>query len=194
MNIHHLLQLIVITACQSIPNSPDYVHAYPSYWDKYSQQEFIDSLYADTLLIGPDSDGAWSSRTFYVESTDMLVSDINKQWQRPDQLYPAKSFDRVRMKVIPFGPTRQLSKAHISTLLSLINDPLNFDWAETTFSKEIEVEFWDDDKLVSSFMIGARQTVIKPIPDWPHVKSMKFGHLTHQSTIELQRLLQELNL
>jgi hypothetical protein len=77
--------------------------------------------------------------------------------------------------------------------LEIINDPVSFDWAETTYEPEFQVDFLKNSKVVASLTIGADKSIIKTNPNWPNFKKMKFGNLKALQRKELQKIINEID-
>lgn len=187
-----LTVFLIITSCFSTTNSTDYEHTYKKYWEKYSEQQLKDSLFADTLNIGPDIYGGFNDNTFYTNTINELLEDIADDVQNVDSLFPMTSFDQVNIQPLPFGVNRTFNKKQIDQFLAIINDPVSFDWSETTYEAAYQIVFLSNKKNVASLTIGADNSVIKTKQDWPAYKKMKFGALKVQQRDELTKLIDEI--
>lgn len=183
---------VLVASCGSQTDKKDYVHSYKKNWDKYTDQQLIDTLFSDTLNIGPDTEGGWTTREFYIKTTKELIADLQDDKKNIDSLYPMTAFDELTIKKLPLGLTKTFNNEQTTKLLEIINDPVSFDWAETTYEPEFKLDFFKDNKVVASLTIGADKSIIKTEPDWPTFKKMKFGSLKTMHRIELEKLLNEI--
>ena len=171
-----LFLAICVSSCSSKHDKKIYEHNYLKYWDKYSEEQLVDKLYSDTLNVGPDTEGGWTTREFYKNTTQQLIADL--QEKKDDGLYPMKEFDNVTIKKLPIGFEKTFSNEQITKFLEIINDPLSFDWGETTYEPEYKINFLKDGKKVASLTIGIQDmAIVKTEPDWPKFKRMKFGKI-----------------
>lgn len=99
----YLFILILLTSCGSHTDRKYFNHDYEKYWDMYSNQQLMDTLFSDTLAVGPDIDGGWTSREFYVNRTNELLADLKDDTNKIDSLYPMVSFDEITIKKLPLG-------------------------------------------------------------------------------------------
>ncbi len=180
--------IILATSCVSRTDKKEFEHNYSKYWDKYTYQQLIDTLYSDTLNVGPDNEGGWTTREFYINSTKQLIADLQDDKHKIDSLYPMTPFDELTIKKLPLGLKKTFTHEETKKFLEIINDPVSFDWAETTYEPEFQLDFFKDNKVVASLTIGADKSIVKTNPDWPNFKKMKFGRLKgerHNDLIEL---------
>lgn len=182
---------ILVAPCCSQTDKKNFEHNYLKYWDKYTDQQLIDTLFSDTLDVGPDTEGAWTTRKFYINSTKELIVDLQDDKNKIDSLYPMYAFDEVTIKKLPFGFKKTFSNEQITKFLEIINDPVSFDWAETTYEPEFQVDFIKNSNIIASLTIGADNSVINTNPDWPDFKKMKFGGLKSEAFNKLTKLLNE---
>jgi hypothetical protein len=178
---------VFFSSCGTQKEKNKYEHKYLKYWDKYSEQQLIDTLFSDTLMVGPDTEGGWTTREFYINTTKELIADLIDDKNIIDSLYPMTEFDRMTIKKLPFGFTKTFSDEQTDKLLEIINDPVSFDWAETTYEPEYRIDFFNDDRVVASLTIGAGISMIKTNPGWPEFKKFKFGRIK----MDLTQLLKE---
>lgn len=184
---------VLITSCSFLTdNKKNFDHKYAKYWDKYSEQQLIDTLFSDTLMVGPDIDGGWTSREFYINVTQELINDLKDDKYQIDSLYPMKSFEKVTIKKIPIGFKKTFTKEQVSDFLEIINDPVSFDWAESTYEPEYRVDFLKANKVVASLTINEDKSIINTVPDWPYFKKMKFGRLKPGKYCDLVKIINEL--
>jgi len=167
------------------------VHSYEKYWDKYSDQQLIDTLFSDTLNVGPDNEGGWTTREFYINTTKQLIAELQDDKNKIDSLYPMTHFDELTIKKLPFGIKKTFADKQTTKFLEIINDPVSFDWAETTYEPEFQLDFLKDNKVVASLTIGADKSVVKTNPDWPDYKKMKFGRLKSEAYTEMTKLIND---
>lgn len=168
---------ILLFSCSSKTKREDFVHHYAKYWEKYTKQQLIDTLFSDTLTIGTDTEGGWTTRKFYSDKTKALIADLQDDNNITDSLFPMSAFDALTIKKIPFGFTKTFTKGQTEKFLEIINDPVAFNWSETTYDPEFQVDFLKDNKVVRSLTIGADRSIVKTESDWPDFKKMKFGRL-----------------
>lgn len=183
---------ILVASCGSRTDKKDFEHSYEKYWDKYTEQQLIDTLYSDTLMVGPDTEGGWTKREFYINTTKELLADLQDDKNKIDSLYPLTPFDEVTIKKLPLGFKKTFTYEQTTKFLEIINDPVSFDWAETTYEPEFQLDFFKDNKSVVSLTIGADKSVIKTNPNWPEFKKMKFGNLKAEPRKELRKLINEI--
>jgi hypothetical protein len=197
MMARHLRQIIFffsisIGFLSCISNEKKYDLNYPKYYDKYSFQQLRDTLYSDTLLVGPDTDGGFSQRMWYAGKISELLSDLKSDWQKPDSLFPLTKFDKIKITKSPWEFAQTLTNNQVNRLMEIITDPAAFDWSETTYETEIVFEFLKEGKVVNSLELGGGRSVLKPFPNWPAFKKMKFGHLKDHARQDLKLLIDEL--
>ncbi|MEZ4773080.1 MAG: hypothetical protein R3D00_07850 [Bacteroidia bacterium] len=183
---------IFVAACGSMTNKKDFEHSYEKYWDKYSDQQLIDTLFSDTLNVGPDTDGGWTTREFYINTTKQLIADLQDDKNKIDSLYPMTPFDELTIKKLPFGFKKAFSDEQTTKFLEIINDPVSFDWAETTYEPEFQLDFFKDNTVVASLTIGADKSIVKSNPDWPEFKKFRLGRLKSEAYNEMTKLLNNL--
>lgn len=189
-----LILTILVVSCGSKQEKKDFVHNYKKYWDKYTEQELIDTLYSDTLMVGPDIEGNCSSRVFYINTTKALIADLQDDKGKVDSLYPMKAFDELTIRKLPLGFNKTFTYEQIARFLEILNDPVSFDWAETTYEPEYRVNFLNNNKVVATLTIGADKSVIKTEPDWPNFKKMKFGRIKPERYNDLIKIFNDLNI
>ena len=185
---------ILVASCGSLTNKKDFEHSYEKYWDKYTEQQLTDSLYSDTLMVGPDTEGGWTTREFYINKTKEIIADLQDDKNKIDSLYPMTPFDELTIKKLPLGFKKTFTNEQTTKFLEIINDPVSFDWAETTYEPEFQLDFCKDNKVVASLTIGADKSIIKTKPDWPTFKKMKFGRLKSERHSDLIKLLTEIGM
>ncbi len=184
---------ILVASCGSRTDKKNFEHKYSKYWDKYTDQQLIDTLFSDTLNVGPDTEGSWTTREFYVNTTKQLITELQDDKNKIDSLYPMTPFYELAIKKLPIGFKRTLTDEQTRNFLEIINDPVSFDWAETTYEPEFQVDFLKNNKVVASLTIGADKSIIKTNPDWPDFKKMKFGNIKALQRKELQKIINEID-
>ena len=180
---------ILVSSCSSRTDKKDFEHNYSKYWDKYTDQQLIDTLFSDTLDVGPDTEGGWTTREFYINTTKELIADLKDDNNKIDSLYPMTAFDELKIKKLPFGFKKTFTNEQTTKFLEIINDPVSFDWAETTYEPEFQLDFLKDNKVVASLTIGADKSIIKTNSDWPDFKKFKFGRLKAERHNDMTKLL-----
>jgi hypothetical protein len=183
---------ILVTSCGSRKVKNVFAHNYVKYWDKYSEKQLIDTLFSDTLMVGPDSEGGWTTREFYINTTKELIADLRDDKNSIDRLYPMTAFDKLTIKKTPFGLESTFTSKQIERFLEIINDPVSFDWAETTYEPEYQVNFLRKNKIVATLTIGADKSIVKTELDWPKFKKMKFGRLKSDPYAKMIKLINEI--
>ena len=183
---------ILVTSCGSRTDKKDFEHSYEKYWDKYTEKQLIDTLYSDTFMVRPDTEGGWTTKEFYINTTKELLADLQDDKNKIDSLYPLSAFDEVTIKKLPFGFKKTFTNEQAEKFLQIINDPVSFDWAETTYEPEYRVDFLNTNNTVATLTIGADKSIIKTEPDWPDFKKMKFGNLKALQRKELQKIINEI--
>lgn len=183
---------ILVASCSPRTDKNDFEHNYSKYWDKYTDQQLIDTLYTDTLNVGPDNEVGWTTREFYINTTKQLIADLQDDKNKIDSLYPITRFDELTIKKLPLGFKKTITVEETTKFLEIINNPVSFDWAETTYEPEFQVDFLKNSKVVASLTIGADKSIIKTNPDWPDFKKMKFGNLKALQRKELQKIINEI--
>lgn len=186
--------VVLATSCTSTLKKKNFEHAYPKYWEKYTDLQLRDSLFADTLLIGADSDGGSSAKDFYKEEIHRLLIDLKNDKYKNDRLYPMLAFNEVVLSELSSGSTYELSDKQIEKLLMIINDPLSFTWSETTSGPAFKIDFVKDGLIVSTLHIEEDQSVIKINPELSGFRKMKFGMLKPGLQKELMDLFSEISL
>lgn len=180
---------ILITSCSSRNGGKNFEHNYSKYWDKHTEQQLIDSLFSDTLNIVTDTEDGWTAREFYIKTTKELIADLQDDKGKIDSLYPMTDFDRLTIKKLPIGFKKTFTSEQTTKFLEIINNPLSFSWAETTYEPEFQLDFFKGNKVVASLTINEDKSVIKTNPDWPIFKKMKFGLLKSDPHAEITKLL-----
>jgi hypothetical protein len=186
-----LILVFLVASCASQMEKNDFEHNYVKYWDKYPAQQLIDTLFSDTLLVGPTTEGGWKTREFYINTTKELIADLRDDQKIIDSLYPMTDFDELTIKNLPHGLKNTFTKEQTVKFLQIINDPVSFNWSETTYEPEYCVEFWKNEEVVATLTIGADNTIIKTEPGWPLFKKMKLGQLKTARQSELTMILNE---
>ena len=181
---------ILITACSSQTNTKDFDHNYEKYWDKYTERQLIDTLFSDTLMVGADTDGNWTTREFYINKIQEILADLNNDKNKIDRLYPMTAFDKLTIKKLPFGLKKTFSKEQTEKFLEIINDPVSFSWSETTYEPKYRIDFLKNSEVVATLTMCEDKWVIKTEYDWLDFKKMKFGALKPEQCNELKKLLQ----
>ena len=182
---------VLVTSCGSRTDNKNFEHNYEKYWDKYTEQQLIDTLYSDTLNVGPDTEGGWTSREFYKNTTLELIADL--QEHNVDSLYPMTEFDELTIKKIPLGFKKTFTNDQTTRFLEIINDPVSFDWGETTYEPEYQIDFLKSNNVVTSLTIGIQDmAIVKTEPDWPIFKRMKFGKLKSERYLDFVKIINEI--
>ncbi len=194
LKIVTLFVFVLLFSCSSSSKKKDFKHNYTKYWDKYTDEQLMDTLYSDTLSVGSDVDGGVTARSFYKNTIKELISDLKDDNYKLDSLYPMTAFDKLIIKKIPFGFSKTLTNKQTTRFLEIINDPVSFNWSETTYEPEFQLEFYNDNESVAILTIGADRSIIKTVPDWPAYKKMKFGGLRKDSQKALIKLLNEIGI
>ncbi|SFN13223.1 hypothetical protein SAMN05421594_1233 [Chryseobacterium oleae] len=179
----------LMLSCHSSADKNDFEHHYIKYWDKYSEKQLTDTLFSDTLNVGPDAEGGQTAREFYVNNTKELLADLQDDQKKTDSLYPMAAFDELTIRKLPLGLKKTFTKKQTEEFLKIINNPVSFDWAETTYEPEFQIDFTNNSKTVASMTIGADQSTIQMNPGWPNFKKMKFGHLKPEISKHMTRLI-----
>ena len=183
---------IFVTSCFSLSDKKCFEHNYAKYWDKYSTQKLVEFLYADTLNVGPDIDGGSSIKGFYIQHTEQLITDLQKDKGKMERLYPMTAFDELQIVKWPIGSAKTFTNEQTKRFLEMINDPVSFNWAETTFEAAFRLNFLKENKIVASLTIDDDKSIVKTVPNWPTFKKMKFGHLTSARSNDLKKLHREM--
>ena len=187
-----ILIFIYCSICLLSCKNENYSLNYPKFYDKYSFDQLRDTLYSDTLFVGSDVDSGRTQIQWYTERISELLADLKSDWQIPDSLYPQRKFDKIKISHSPWEFDITLTNDQANRFLAIINDPVAFDWSETTSETEYISEFFLNGKVINTLSLGADQSVIQPSPGWPNFKKMKFGHLKRSSRNELYRLIDEI--
>lgn len=190
-SITFFLLIVSIISCNPKPENEAFKHTYVKYWEKYSEQQLIDSLFADTLRVGQDVDEGWNSRKFYVSTTKQLISDLQDDHKQIDSLYPMTAFDKLTIKKLPYGLRHTFTKEQTTKFLEIINNPVSFNWAETTYEPRFQIDFYKDNLIVAILTIDEGLAVIKSNPNWPIFKKFKFGILKSEPSARMKKLLKE---
>jgi hypothetical protein len=182
---------ILVASCGSRTDEKNFEHNYSKYWDKYTEQQLIDTLFSDTFDVGPDTEGGWTTREFYIKTTKHLIADLQDDKNKIDSLYPMIPFDELTIKKLPLSFKKTFSDEQTMKFLEIINDPVSFDWAETTYEPEFQLDFIKDNEVVASLTIDAEKSIVKTNPDWPDFKKMKFGRLKAERQKDMTKLLND---
>lgn len=194
LNLFVVSFLVLFAACSTRTNKQDFVHNYEKYWDKYTDQQLRDTLLSDTLPVGNDNEGEGTSRVFYISRINDLLDDLKDDQHSTDSLYPMTSFDELTIKKVPFGFSKTLTREQTSRLLEIINNPVSFNWSETTFEPKFQLDFRKEGKVVASLTIDSDQSIVMTEPNWPHFKKMKFGCLKPEAKQTLAELWNEIRM
>lgn len=176
----------------------NYSHNYPKYWDQYTQSQIKDSIFSDTLAINfRELEGKINNsvRDFYMKKISLLINDLKDDWDKKDSLYPKAKFNAVKVTQVVkglFKKVRYMNENQVNRLLKVINNPLNFEWSETTFEADVKVEFLQDGKVIAYFLLMEDRSVISHPGEWEDFKKMKFGALYEKPRLELVELFGEL--
>ena len=182
---------ILVTSCGSQTDKKIFEHNYENYSEKYTEQQLIDTLYSDTLNVGPDAQGGWTSREFYKNTTKELITDLQKT--KFDGFYPMTEFDELTIMKLPFSLKKTFTNEQTTKFLEIINDPVSFDWGETTYEPEYRIDFLKDNKIVAVLTCGIQDmAIIKTKPDWPEFKRMKFGKIKSERYNDFVSIINEL--
>jgi hypothetical protein len=191
---HNILSFcIALTVITGSCNGKKYDINYTKYYNNYSFDQLKDSLFSDTLMVGPDIDSSSKQRQWCTKRVKELITDLKDDWGHSDSLYPLQHFDKIKVSQRPWEWDQTLTNEQANQLLKIITDPLSFDWSETTDEGEILFEFYRNGNVVESFML-AGNAVITGNPRWPNFKKMKFGHLKPEPQKQLLRLAKEIDL
>lgn len=182
---------ILVASCGSRTDKKDFEHNYSKYWEKYTDQQLIDTLFSDTLNVGPDNEGGWTTREFYINTTKQLIADLQDDKNKIDSLYPMTPFDELTIKKLPLGFKKSFTNEQTKKFLEIINDPVSFNWAETTYEPKFQLDFFKDNEVVASLTIGADNSIVKTNSDWPDFKKMKFGRLKSEAFNDMTKLLND---
>ncbi len=180
----------LLGSCDSAESNKKFEHNYTKYWEKYSKQELVDNLYSDTLIFGKEIGGDRTDRDFYIYTTKELITDLEDDREIVDSLFPNATFDQVTIKKLPLGFKTILTREQIEDILQIINDPTSFSWAETTFEPAYQIDFLNENKIITSFTTDLENAIIKPNIEWPNFKKMKFGALKDGACKKLRIVLQ----
>jgi hypothetical protein len=186
-----LILVFLVASCASQTEKNEFEHNYVKYWDNYPEQQLIDTLFSDTLLVGPETEGGWKTREFYINATKELIADLRDDQKIIDSLYPMTVFDELTIKKLPLGFEKTFTNEQTVKFLQIINDPVSFNWSETTYEPEYRIEFWKNEEVVATLTIGADNAIIKTEPKLPQFKKMKFGQLKTARQSELSMILNE---
>ncbi|MCV9386598.1 hypothetical protein [Reichenbachiella ulvae] len=184
--------LVFLTACQTNSGKRPFEHNYAKYWNRYSDEQLTNELFADTLKVGPDFDGGFTNREFYVNTTSELLNDLRDDINKIDSLFPQRAFDELTIRQLPLGFKQTFTDEQANRFLEILNDPTSFDWSETTYEPEFRVNFLNNNNIVATLTLGDNFGVVKTEPNWPTFKKMKFGALKTEKRAELRRLMIEL--
>ncbi len=149
----------------------------------HSLDYYRNQLYNDTIYWNKDT----STINWYLPYIKNIISNIQQNCLDTSHLvYPYLSFDEVvfyNNSLDIIGKT--LNRNQISELISIINNPLNFKWGETTFEK---------DKIII-FKTKGKEIARLSIMDYNYIKSkpnnlmMKFGELNGDRVKRLYKLI-----
>mgnify|MGYP006156516227 CR=1 FL=1 len=136
-----------------------------SIYGDWTIQEVIDSLYTDTITHRNYFDSNLVD-TFYLNRIKNLAKKIEEDGNDSLTLFPETKFDKVIGKdawVLRAGNTQatiyglgiELNTKQAQRLIRLINNPLNFSWAECgTWTPSSRFDFYFEGKFVRSLDIG----------------------------------------
>lgn len=176
-----LILATIICSCELKTAREDIEHKYITYWNTYTEQQLIDTLYSDTLRVGTDIE-------FYRNATKELLVDLQDDKNKIDSLYPMKAFNKLTIRKLPFGIEKTFTKEQAEKFLEIINNPVSFNWSETTYEAKYCIDFWKNKKLVATLTIDDDTTIIKN-KQGESIRKMKFGRLNNEKILELKNLL-----
>lgn len=185
---------VLLASCTSTLKKKNFEHNYPKYWEKYTDLQLRDSIFADTLLVGNDIDQGDSAKDFYKEEIHRLLIDLKNDKYKNDRLYPMLTFNEVVLSELSSGEIYTLSEKQIQKLLTIINDPLSFSWSETTSEPAFKIDFIKDGLIVSTLNIEDDKSVIKINPELSGFRKMKFGMLKPRFQKQIMSLFAEIGL
>jgi len=174
--------IIILYSC-----SENKIHT-PSYnlCNKYSVKFLSDSLFQDTLR---DKEAIIQS-TLYKEEVEKIINNVKLNCKNlKHTTYPFKKFDQViyySLGVEFFG--KNLNDKEIEQFIELINNPLNFEWGETTFVSDKLIVFKMDTKEIGRLEI-MDEWIIKSQPN--NILS-KYGALTKEGRKKFKALIKKL--
>ncbi|HRD53549.1 MAG TPA: hypothetical protein PKY96_12955 [Flavobacteriales bacterium] len=170
-----------------------------SIYGERSIEEIVDSIYSDTLLhrdyFNPDKPD-----TFYLRRIVELAELIRFSSSDSSSLFPGTSFDEVvarqahpfegrRGYEATYGSAIPLSKNQAQRLLSLLNNPVNFNWGECgTWVPSVRFEFRHQGNVVRVLDDGCTGQFRTEYP------RIKFGSLTSPRRAEYKALLGEIGI
>ena len=166
---------------------------------EWSTEELVDSIYSDTLLhrdyFNPDKPD-----TFYLRRIVELAELIRASANDSSSLFPGTPFDEVvarqahpfegrRGYEATYGSAIPLSKDQAQRLLSLLNNPVNFNWGECgTWVPSVRFEFRRQGNVVRVLDDGCTGQFRTEYP------RIKFGSLTSPRRAEYKALLGEIGI
>lgn len=136
-----------------------------SIYGNWTIREVIDSIYTDTITHRNyfDSDVV---DTFYLNRIKDLVKKIEKDGNDSLTLFPETKFDKIigkdawvswagQTSATIYGLGIELNVEQSQRLIRLINNPLNFSWAECgTWSPSSRFDFYYKGKLIRTLDVG----------------------------------------
>ncbi len=202
MMARFFILLIIYLGCygctQKITLSKMYQPKYAKYWEKYTWQQVKDVTYQDTLKINfRTSEGNLDNDTrgFYLKKISLLLTDLKDDWGKADSLYPQAAFDAVKVTQLGkslFKKVRYMNQSQVNALLEILNNPLHFDWSETTFEADLKVDFLQNENVMASFQLQGDYAVVKLLDNQSTFKKMKFGSLKEKPRSKLIKLFNDL--
>jgi len=180
---------ILLSACRLGPENKYFEHNYTKYWNKYTEQQLIDSLYSDTVKFGPEADGSYTTKLFYINQSKELIADLQDDKNNMDSLFPMTAFNKLTIKKLPLGFKKIFTNKQTAIFLQIINDPVSFEWTDTSYVSDYRVDFLKNNKVVATITLGADKLIIKTKPNRPDYKKMKFRRLKAQQYNDLTVLL-----
>jgi len=153
--------------------------------------EFINRIYKYTLIwSSADTDAYMETMSWYVPKIEQIIQQIKTNCSNDSvTVYPFKKIDRVVFYNNTIGIWgTELNKEQTIELLSIINNPLNFGWAETTFETEKSIVFESDGKKIATLKIMDNTHIIST----PQNILMKAGFLNEQGRKKITDLLKSI--
>ncbi len=171
---------------KNINNSNNIIFPKLNLCEEYSLDYCRKQLLRDTTNWKGDT----STVNWYLPYIKKIINEIENNCEDTSHLvYPYKEFNEVifyNNSLGVFG--KELNNKQIKELLSIINNPLNFSWGETTFTTNNIIVFKSNDKTIAKLLIMDFNYIISE----PQNIMMKFGSLKGEGIKRFSKLLKSI--
>jgi hypothetical protein len=120
----------------------------------------------------------------------LLETYLFDHWGDETALFPTKAFDGVSFVRLPAGKPQGLKQEEVAELLSILNDPLSYDWREQPFTPASEVRFLRGGSVIARITFSEGFRSLESDPGWPQWKLARQGSLRPEAAEKVKSLFQ----